>query len=183
MAAPKIGPRDVTALQTHTAKALQNKRPNLWDTATHCNTLQHTATHCNTLQNKVPNLWGTAKSLGLICLIFGALRNLAPKNRIRHKDFAVPQKVGHVLQSQRFGARDTAMSHVTHMGWLQLVGSLKLQVSFAEYHLCYRALLQKRPIILMSLLMVAIPYQCASVMSRVGMVHVTRMIESCNTYE
>ena len=33
------------------------------------------------------------------------------------------------------------------MGWLQLVGSLKLSVSFAEYRLFYRALLQKRPII------------------------------------
>ena len=31
-------------------------------------------------------------------------------------------------------------------GWLQLVGSLKFQVSFAEYSLFYRALLQKRPI-------------------------------------
>ena len=34
------------------------------------------------------------------------------------------------------------------MGWLWLVGSLTLQVSFAEYSLFYRALLQKRPIIL-----------------------------------
>jgi len=33
-----------------------------------------------------------------------------------------------------------------HMGWLRLVGSIKLQVSFAEYCLFYRALLQKRPI-------------------------------------
>jgi len=32
-------------------------------------------------------------------------------------------------------------------GWLRLVGSLKLWVSFAEYSLFYRALLQKRPII------------------------------------
>jgi len=38
------------------------------------------------------------------------------------------------------------------MGWLRLAGSLKLQVSFAEYHLFYRALLQKRHIILRSLL-------------------------------
>ena len=30
------------------------------------------------------------------------------------------------------------------MGWLQLVASLKLYLSFAEYCLCYRALLQKR---------------------------------------
>jgi len=44
------------------------------------------------------------------------------------------------------------------MGWLRLVGSLKLQVSFAEYSLFYRALLQTRPIILRSLLIVATPY-------------------------
>jgi len=44
------------------------------------------------------------------------------------------------------------------MGWLRLVGSLKLQVSFAEYSLFYRALLQKRPVILRSLLIVSTPY-------------------------
>ena len=44
------------------------------------------------------------------------------------------------------------------MGWLRLVGSLKLQVSLADYRLFYRALLQKRPIILRSLLIVATPY-------------------------
>jgi len=33
------------------------------------------------------------------------------------------------------------------MGWLRLVGSIKLLVSVAEYCLFYRALLQKRPII------------------------------------
>ena len=33
------------------------------------------------------------------------------------------------------------------MGWLRLVGSLELQVSFAEYRLFYRTLLQKRPTI------------------------------------
>jgi len=43
------------------------------------------------------------------------------------------------------------------MGWLRLVGSLKIQVSFTEYHLFYRALLQKRPIILRSLLTEATP--------------------------
>ena len=48
------------------------------------------------------------------------------------------------------------MSH--YMGWLRLVDSLKLQVSFAEYRLFYRALLQKRPIILRSLIIVATPY-------------------------
>ena len=45
-----------------------------------------------------------------------------------------------------------------HMGWLRLVGSLKLQVSFAECSPVYRALLQKGPIILKSLLIVATPH-------------------------
>jgi len=44
---------------------------------------------------------------------------------------------------------------VLYMGWLRLVGSLKLQVSLAEYSLFYRALLQKRPTILRSLLIIA----------------------------
>jgi len=44
------------------------------------------------------------------------------------------------------------------MGWLRLVGSLKLQVSIAEYSLFYMALLQKRPVILRSLLIAATPY-------------------------
>ena len=44
------------------------------------------------------------------------------------------------------------------MGWLRLVGSLKLQGSFAEYRLFYRALQQKRPVILRSLLIEATPY-------------------------
>ena len=46
----------------------------------------------------------------------------------------------------------------THMGWLRLVGSIKLQVSFAEYRLFYRSLLQKRPINLSILLTAATPY-------------------------
>jgi len=44
------------------------------------------------------------------------------------------------------------------MGWLPLVGSFKLYVSFAEYRLYYRAPLQKKPVILRSLLIVATPY-------------------------
>ena len=44
------------------------------------------------------------------------------------------------------------------MGWLRLVGSLKLWVSFAEYRLFYRALLQKRHVILSILRTEATPY-------------------------
>jgi len=48
------------------------------------------------------------------------------------------------------------------MGWLRLVGSIKLQVSFAEYSFFYRALLQKRPGVLRSLQVVATPYSIYS---------------------
>jgi len=46
------------------------------------------------------------------------------------------------------------------MGWLRFVGSLKLQVSFAKEPYKRDYLLQKRPIILKSLLIVAIPHVC-----------------------
>ena len=46
---------------------------------------------------------------------------------------------------------------VQGMGWLRFAGSFKLQDSFTEYRLFHRALLQKRPIILRSLLIVATP--------------------------
>ena len=44
-------------------------------------------------------------------------------------------------------------------GWLRLLGSSKLDVSFAEHSLFYRAVLQQRSIILGSLLIVATPYE------------------------
>jgi hypothetical protein len=44
-----------------------------------------------------------------------------------------------------------------NMGWLRSVGSIKLKVSFAEYRLFNRALLQKRPTILSILLTEATP--------------------------
>jgi len=49
-------------------------------------------------------------------------------------------------------------SFIIHdMGWLRLVGSLKLQVSFAKEPYKRDDILQKRPIILRSLLIVATP--------------------------
>jgi len=45
------------------------------------------------------------------------------------------------------------------MGWLRLVGCLKMQVSLQNKGLFCRALLQKRPIFLSILLIVATPYQ------------------------
>ena len=46
-----------------------------------------------------------------------------------------------------------------HIGWLRLVGSLQLQVSFAKEPYKRDYILQKRPIILRSLLIVATPIQ------------------------
>jgi len=45
------------------------------------------------------------------------------------------------------------------MGWLRLVGPLKLKVSFAEEPYEKDYILQKRPMILRSLLIVATPYE------------------------
>ena len=59
----------------------------------------------------------------------------------------------------------SVMSHIlmdlckvmSHMGWLRLVGSWKLQVSFTKEPYKRDDILQKRPIILRSLLIVATP--------------------------
>ena len=50
------------------------------------------------------------------------------------------------------------MSPRRAMGWLRLVGSFKIQVSFAESRLFYRAFLQKRSVIWRSLLIVTTPH-------------------------
>ena len=53
---------------------------------------------------------------------------------------------------------DVTLLRFAYVGCLRLVGSLKLYVSFAEYSLFYRALLQKRPMIWRSLLIEATTY-------------------------
>jgi len=62
--------------------------------------------------------------------------------------------------------RSCHLEHTTHntlsrraMGWLRLVGSLKLQVSFAKEPYKTDYILQKRPIISRSLVLVATPYK------------------------
>jgi len=53
----------------------------------------------------------------------------------------------HLQYNKVYKCMHICTSTYTHMGWLRSVGSIELQVSFAEYRLFYRALLQKRPII------------------------------------
>ena len=58
--------------------------------------------------------------------------------------------------------------HNNSMGFLRLVRSLKLQASFAEDSLFYRAILQKRRIILRSLLIIATPYLLSAYVSKIS---------------
>jgi len=67
------------------------------------------------------------------------------------------------------------VTRLPSMGWVRIVGSFKLQVSFAEYSLFYRALLQKRPMILRSQLIVATPYVWHD-----SFLHVTWLIHMCD---
>jgi len=53
--------------------------------------------------------------------------------------------------------RHPVLKTSSHIGWLRLEGSFKLDVTFAENRLLYRALLQKRLINLRSLLIVGTP--------------------------
>jgi len=91
--------------------------------------------------------------------------------------------MSHVATASRGCWMTCGATHVLHMfytcsmtrgatGSLRLVGSLKWYVSFAEYSLFYRAILQKRPIILRSLLIDA-------TLSHVEWLAVLRTNESC----
>jgi len=68
-----------------------------------------------------------------------------------HDDCRAPPWAVHGHENLR--GRPAADLHADDgMGWLRLVGFLKLQVSFAEYRVFYRALSQKRPVIFRSLI-------------------------------
>jgi len=73
------------------------------------------------------------------------------------------------------------LTHAWPMVWLRLVGSLKLQVSFAEYSLFYRALLRKRPTILRSLRIVATPYDSWVMSQESCVMSVRSHAHSCKT--
>ena len=97
--------------------------------------------------------------LGGLRIFGGYLAPLARAGRDSQKSALQPLPV--VKQKKIvvscLGRHSQSIETVCLMGWLRLVGSLKWSVSFAEYSLFYRALLQKRPVILRSLLIVATP--------------------------
>ena len=91
------------------------------------------------------------------CFFFGDLRASACAGGCVWHGMRV--NVLSVFVTEWFNVRTWRSQEDEDIGWLQVVGSLKLYVSFAEHCPFYRALLQKRPIILKSLLIVANPYR------------------------
>jgi len=84
-------------------------------------------------------------------------------------------------------SRGTCQRVKTGMGWLWLVGSIKLQVSFAKEPYKRDGILQKRPLVYSILLTVATPYVWAmSLMNtplHTWMNSFTCIKESCHTYK
>jgi len=136
---------------------------------THCNTLQHTATHCITpksdlikrseKQRKTHHLSDNTKTIH-------TSSRQAHTHTHTHTDSRKQMRVEQVIANRalfplRWGRERGAAMHILKgpMGWLRLVGALKVYDSLAEYRLFYRALLQKRPVVWRSLLVGATPYQ------------------------
>ena len=135
----------------------------LQHTATHCNTPQHTATHCHTLQHAATHCNSDVLYPSYIIRYVFHLDIFYLSVYSEHIGMYTPTiLVGPWKYIIRYAFHlDILLPHIQRgvMEWIRLVGSSKLQVSFAEYPLCYRALLQKRPVILRSLLIKATPYQ------------------------
>ena len=96
------------------------------------------------------------KSSWLVTLLRKETYNLKHPTHLRHPVRVTRFERGPVWKARTLSHPTRlplalALAHPT-MGWLRSVGSIKLQVSFAEYCLLCRALLQKRPIILSILL-------------------------------
>ena len=118
-------------------------------THSHTHTHSHTPTHSHT--------HAVLSSTSLEC---------ASKDTLKHTPFLlnmVECVLEHILKVFYSTSPECAM------GWLRLVRSIKLQVSFAKEPYKRDYILQKRPTILLILLIVATPYLC-----------VTRPIQMCD---
>jgi len=109
---------------------------------------------------------GCQKVVHIICRMSENRTCCMQDVRKSYISYARCQKVAHVvcrvLESRAHCMQGVRKSYIfSHdkacMGWLVLVGSLKLLVSFAEYRLFCRALVHKRPVILRNLLVEATP--------------------------
>ena len=112
--------------------------------------------------NKFPQKFSPVRGWSLSNLFFPFFLSLHPFSqvrrwRLRKTSFFPPFFSSACIPSQKSAYCLNWLCKMT-MGWLRAVGSMKLQVSFAEYRLLYRALLQKRPIIQSILLTKATPF-------------------------
>jgi len=144
----------------------------LQHTATRCNTLQHAATHCNMLQRHCNTLQHihTHTHTHHNTLQHSVTHSITLHRTATRVTLSTPsmctlcQTATHCNTLQSTATRVTSSMPKLSTGasatmtWLRVVGSFKLSVSFAGYSLFCRALLQKRPVILRSLLIVATPY-------------------------
>jgi len=126
-------------------------------TASLCNTLQLTATHCNSLQltHELPPINRSNDSHIFLVMVgfVGGVPSCAWV--VSHTWISHVTHVNESCHTREWVMSRIHMSHSTDMGWLRLVGSFKLQFSFAKEPYKRDYLLQKRPIILRSLLIVA----------------------------
>jgi len=106
----------------------------LQHTATQCNMLHHIATHCNTLQH-----------IATYCIMKFCT------GMVRHPTCPA------ALPTDNVCVWHDAFICCLDMGWLRLVGSLKWKISCANEPCKRDDFLQKRPMILRSLLIVATP--------------------------
>jgi len=101
----------------------------------------------------VATISGLLQIIGLFCRISSLLCGSFAKETYYFKE---PTSRSHPIclwmGNIEAGLPKIGMHSFIRMGWLQSVGSIKLYVSFAEYCLFYKALLQKRSIILSILL-------------------------------
>ena len=123
--------------------------------AVFCSVLQCAAVCCSVLQCAA--VWCSVVQCGAVCC--SVLQCVAVCCSVLQRSIeSIPMNQASFTKGkQNRETEKTKQRLVTNMGWLHSVGSIKLQVSFAEYHLFYRALLQKRPKILSILLTKATP--------------------------
>ena len=156
------------------------------DTATHCNTPQHTATHrntpqhtttpCNTLRHTATHcIHAGFRVTCTVCHMEISTRDTRTHTRTRTSTrtctswhdssthtchvfcFLDGRQILRIYDMTQKITRATCLVQ-TCMGWLWLVGSIKLQVSFAKEPYKGDNILQKRPIILSILLTEATQY-------------------------
>jgi len=129
-------------------------------TATHCSTLQRTATLCNTLQ-RTATLCNTLQRTATLCNTLQRTATLCNTlQRTATHCNTLQRTATHCSTLQRTATHFMSFfaSKLYTYGVAMISRLLKMKVSFAEYSLFYRALLQKRHIILRSLLLEATQY-------------------------